>query len=290
MGLENRDYLRESTARSAFRLSAGAICKWIIIANVAVFLLQNLSLSVQNWLELDPALVVRGQVWRLVTYSFCHASNDLLHILFNMLFVWWFGKALETMFGSREFLLFYLTAAIAAGLCFIGLQLFLGDLIPAIGASGAVMAIVMVYAMYYPRHQIYLMGILPLEIRWLVVLYVIFDGLPVLNSLAGHMGSDGIAHAAHLGGLAFGFLYKRHNLRLERIIGRVHWPRFDRVAGRRQNIRIYRPKDEETSSTPSNLDDQVDRILAKIHTQGEASLTNEERELLKRASRKYRNR
>jgi len=287
MGIENRDYIRGPAGRPAFGLKQGSICKWIIIANVAVFVLQNFSPSVTNALDLDPAQVAHGQIWRLVTYAFCHLPNDLLHILFNMLFVWWFGKALESMYGRREFLLFYLTAATIAGICFLGLRLFLGELNPAIGASGAVMAIVMVYAMHFPRQQIYLMGIIPLEIRWLVVFYVIFDGFPVLASLSGQGSSDGVAHAAHLGGLAFGFFYKTRGLRLERLWNRIGQRSFSRISGPRRKLPIYQPRDEIRE--PHNLEEQVDRILAKIHAQGEASLTDDEREILTKASRKYRN-
>ncbi|HID20883.1 MAG TPA: rhomboid family intramembrane serine protease, partial [Planctomycetaceae bacterium] len=205
-------------------------------------------------------------------------------IIFNMLFVWWFGRSLETMFGSREFLLFYLAAALVAGLSFVGLQFLVHDLSPAIGASGAVMAIVMVYAMYYPRQQILIWGIIPVEIRWLVVFYLVFDGWPVLVSLTGGGGSDGIAHAAHLGGLAFGFVYKQYGLRLERSTSRLGWPRARGVFRRRPTLRVFHPDDD----LPDDLDEQVDRILEKIYVHGEASLTDSERALLKKASRKYR--
>ncbi|NOX55252.1 MAG: rhomboid family intramembrane serine protease [Planctomycetes bacterium] len=286
MGIYSRDYLRDSPGPSGFAFRPGSVCKWIIIANIAVFLLQNVSPYVQYWLELDPAAVVRGQVWRLVTYSFCHAREQLLHIIFNMLFVWWFGRALETMFGSREFLLFYLTAALIAGLSFVGLQFMVHDLSPAIGASGAVMAIVMVYAMYYPRQQILIWGIIPVEIRWLVVFYLVFDGWPVLVSLTSGGGGDGIAHAAHLGGLAFGFLYKRQGWRLETWAARIRWPGAGRVFRPRPKLRVFHPEDD----APDDLDEQVDRILEKIYVHGEASLTEAERALLKKASRKYKHR
>src|SRR5438874_3668659 len=97
---------------------------------------------IQEWFELDTRKVVRqGQIWRLLTHAFCHDRYSIWHIVFNMLLLYWFGGTLETMYGSREFLLFYLTAAVVAGLTFVGLDLWTGITIPGIGASGAVMAV-----------------------------------------------------------------------------------------------------------------------------------------------------
>lgn len=78
---------------------------------------------VQDWLELDTSKVKQGQIWRILTSAFCHDRSGLWHILFNMLGLIWFGITLEHMYGDREFLLFYLTAAILSGLAFVGLDL-----------------------------------------------------------------------------------------------------------------------------------------------------------------------
>jgi len=313
MGIHSRDYIRDSDGPSGLGATGGtAVWKWLIITTGIVFLMQmlvtrtpeiplqfqsDLQISqlplprisiVQEWLELDPTKVLSGQIWRLLTYAFCHDVHSLLHIIFNMLFLWWFGKTLESMYGSREFLLFYLTAAMAAGLAFLGLGLVMGSLTPAIGASGSIMAVVMVYAMHFPRHRIYIWGILPIEIRWLVAMYVVFDLLPVLNGLSGGPGAgDNIAHSAHLGGLAFGFFYCKYNIRLERLLGRFRRPRLDRIVGPRRKFKIYQPTHE---GPRENLDQQVDAILDKIHRQGEESLTKQERETLKDASQRYKNR
>src|SRR5262249_37237068 len=111
---------------------------------------------VQDWFELDTRKVVyKGQVWRLLTHAFCHNRHEVWHIFFNMLFLYWFGCTIESMYGSREFLLFYLTAALIAALAFVGLDLWTGATAPGIGASGAVMAVTMLYAMHFPRETIY---------------------------------------------------------------------------------------------------------------------------------------
>jgi membrane associated rhomboid family serine protease len=287
MGIYSRDYVRDESGPSRFGGGVGSVCKKIIIVTVAIFVLQLLTPGVTEWLQLDPESLVHGQVWRIVTYAFCHSSTNPFHILFNMLFVWWFGKTLESMYGSREFLFFYLSAAIISGLAFTGLGLAMRDLSPVVGASGAVMAIVMVYAMYYPRQRIYIWGVIPIEIRWLVAAYIFFDLLPVLQGLSGGPSRDGVAHSAHLGGLAFGFLYKKYNWRLSELFSGLPAFRWKQLVGPRRNIRIYKP------SAPDRVDDldkKLDAVLEKISREGEQSLTDGEREILKTASQRYKNR
>jgi membrane associated rhomboid family serine protease len=307
MGIYSRDYVRED--RRGW--SAGGVwgtpgCKWIIVANIVIFVLQLVTNRppevirdgdelvmrgggslVTHALALDPArTVLHGEVWRLVTYAFCHETNGGLpwHIFFNMLFIGWWGTTLERMFGTREFVLFYLTAAFASGLAFLGLAWLRNDPTPAIGASGAVMAIMALYAIFFPREEIYLFFFIRVQIRFLVLAYLVFDLLPVLQALGGDRRSDGVAHAAHLGGLAFGFAYHRLGWRIERLT--ANFPRLFTKAtwSRPRHVRVYRPPQEPAP----NLDNKVDAILEKIHSQGESSLTDQEREILRKASERYK--
>jgi membrane associated rhomboid family serine protease len=305
MGIYSRDYLRDD--RRGWAPSSWGMpgCKWIIIVTVIVFVLQIVTThrtavvrdedqlivqrggsTVTDALELDPVRTLHGQVWRLVTYAFCHdASGGLpLHILFNMLFVAWWGTTLERMYGTREFVLFYLTAALASGLAFLGLSLLQADPTPAIGASGAVMSIMALYAIFFPREEILLFFMLRVQIRFVVLAYLVFDLLPVLQSFGGEGHGDGVAHAAHLGGLAFGFAYHRLGWRIERL-GGIFAPLLSRRTWiRPRHVKIYRAPEE----VPQNFDLKVDAILDKIHSQGEASLTDQEREILRRASERYK--
>jgi membrane associated rhomboid family serine protease len=240
---------------------------------------------VQEWLELDPRLVVyRGQIWRIVTYAFCHDRTAVWHILFNMIVLYWFGVTLETMYGQREFLLYYLAAAFVSGLAHVALGFATGSLNPAIGASGAVMAVLMLFAIHYPRHTIRIFWFFPLEVRWIVVLYVIFDLHPLLLALAGDQLFTQVAHAAHLGGLAFGFVYWKLNLQLERYWDMLPKPRAAGGARRRTAVAPIRRSEEQKQ------DQEVDDILRKIAEQGEASLTDLERRTLLRAAERYKQR
>ena len=241
---------------------------------------------VQDWCQLDTTKLFKGQVWRLVTCAFCHDRFSPFHILFNMLFFWWFGPRLEGMYGSKEFLLFYLTSAVVASLSFVALDLVSGDPVPMIGASGAVMAVTMLFALHFPHQVIYLFFIIPVEVKWMVLLYAIMDLHPVLQVLAGDGAlNDSVAHAAHLGGLAFGYYYGRKQTRLYPYwSGLTTWWK-----ARKKGFKVVR---SGPSATPRSqkLEDDMDRILKKISEQGEASLTNAERETLKRASRQLRDR
>jgi membrane associated rhomboid family serine protease len=303
MGIYSRDYLRDDRRGWSAPGALGTPgCKWIIAANIAIFVLQLLTTHtttrivddqfevsrgsvVTQALEMSPGRVLHGELWRLVTYSFCHATGGLpLHILFNMLFLGWWGPTLERMYGTREFVLLYLTAALAGGLAFLGLAWLQHDPTPMIGASGAVMAIMALYAIFFPREEIYLFFLLRVQIRWVVLGYVIYDLLPVLEALGGEGRSDGTAHIAHLGGFAFGFLYYRFGWRIERLFGGLPAVFNRRTWVRPRHVRVYRPPE----APPQNLDLKVDAILEKIHSQGEASLTDQERDILRTASERYK--
>ncbi len=288
MGIYNRDYFRNDNRplREGF-LASGF--KWIIAVNVVVFICQIVSNdALTRWLDLAPDDVRHGQIWRLVTYAFCHDTHGLpLHILFNMLFLYWFGATLERMYGTREFVLFYLAGALVSGAANLGLSLLLRDQAPAIGASGAVMAVLMLYAIHFPRDEMYVF-LFRVQVRFVVLFYVVVDLLPVLQAVRGDGRTDNVAHMAHLGGLAFGYLYHHFGLRLDRGWGSIKNLRAPRIRIKRppESIRVYDPYKEEDPS--ENLDVKVDAILAKIQAHGEASLNDQERETLRRASQRYK--
>ena len=297
MGIESRDYVRPSYGGGWSSFGGdGTTCKRLIIANVAVFLLQVMTFDqrqqidlVTLWCGLDIESLKTFQVWRLVTYAFIHSVDYPFHILFNMLFLWWFGRPLEGMYGHREFLAFYLAAAVISGACFLLIDA-LGS-VPgyALGASGAVCAVLMVFALYYPRHTIMIWFVIPIEIWLLVTIYFVLDLIPVLSALSRQEMTSGVAHAAHVGGMVFGFAYQRNNWRVMRLFdGLPQWRLGQRRRQRARTVKLHVPPAEPQVS--EDLDGRVDQILQKIHEQGEASLTNEERETLRTASTRAKNR
>ncbi len=240
---------------------------------------------VEDWFELNPKKTVQqAQIWRLVTSAFCHYRYSIWHILVNMVVLGWFGQRLERMYGSTEFLLFYLAAAICASLAYVGLAYYSGDKTPAIGASGAVMGVMMLYVIYYPLEQFLLFWIIPVPLWVLLSVYILSDLHPVLLALGRHQTlSTGVAHAAHLGGLAFGFLYWRFGWRLEPLYDRLRRAApVHKAAPLRKAVILPFPRPDDA------LSDRVDEILKKISEQGKESLTDEERDILIEASAKYR--
>ncbi|MGE0379080.1 MAG: rhomboid family intramembrane serine protease [Planctomycetaceae bacterium] len=293
MGIESRDYLRgESGPRFYGSGRGGDVVTKLVIANVAVFVLQLITYRsgvIENWLALGPEDVTqRFQFWRLVTYAFCHdpgpEAGALLHILFNMYLLYLTGRRIQSVYGPREFLLFYLTAAVASGICFVLMEILFGDVGSAIGASGAVASVFLVYAMRYPDEVWRLFGVIPVQVKWLCALLLVFDLHPVLLKLGGANAGDGVAHAAHLGGYLFGFLYEHNHWQLSGLISGFRVSKL-RLPRRRSHLRVFQPEDEV-----SNLESQVDDLLKKVHEHGEASLTEKERAILSEASRRYRNR
>ena len=159
-----------------------------------------------------PARVAaEGAVWQLFTYMFLHA--DVYHLLFNMLGLYFFGTQIEHRMGSREFLLFYFFSGLAAGVFSFAVYWFSGAyMIILLGASGAIYAVLLAFAVYYPNAVIYVMGIIPVRAPILVTIYAAIE---IFNHVAGRSG--GIAHLTHLAGLGAAFLYFVVRLRINPI-------------------------------------------------------------------------
>ena len=152
----------------------GPTIKFLLIANIGVYLLQilpGIGHFLLEWGSLVPAAAFSGgQVWRLLTYMFLHDPISPFHLLFNMLALWMFGMEIEVLWGSRRFAWFYFISGVGSG-CFSVLHLFSPAMrvTGVIGASGAVLALLTVYAIYYPHRQVLLFFILPVNIRVVVI-------------------------------------------------------------------------------------------------------------------------
>ncbi len=298
MGINDRDYVRrEGPSFLGAFVERGTICKWLIGINVVVFVIQLLAgdpFTDALLLNVDK-VVFHGEVWRLLTYAFLHAPGDLLHILFNMLLLWWFGSELEDLYGPREFLVFYLVSAVAGGLAF-SLAHFLG--FPSsnlcLGASGAVTAVLVVFACHYPRRVIYLFMFLPVPVWLFVVGSVAYDAYSLLSSR-----ESVIAVAVHLGGAGFGFLYYQMHWRISPLLQGL-WPNVAawRRRAARPNLRVYREEEREAvraAVAPAGMEEdrikaEMDAVLEKISRVGRENLTESDLRVLQRASEILRRR
>ena len=305
MGIYDREYIRSDrrTYLGSFSDSA-PVCKWLIGINVLVFFLQlftqvpnpnNPAFSasiVDELFTLNTQKVMHGQVWQLLSYAFLHAG--IWHILFNMLFLWWFGHQLESNYGSREFLAFYLVAAVLGGIAFTAQAVFTDQPGRCIGASGAVVAVMLFYACHYPHRRIYLFFVIPVPIWGFVAYMVITDLMGYYHSVKGVDGQQApVAYGVHLAGAAFGFLYFRFQWRIMPLLDVF---RFRTPQRRRQpRLRVYQePRETVSVASRSSVDEQfeakVDAVLEKIKTHGQDSLSENEREILQKASEFYKQR
>ena len=159
-----------------------------------------------QWLSLIPlAVTTGGEIWRLVTYLFLHGQSPL-HIMLNMLILWMFGPEIERVLGRRQFIFYYLLTGVGAGLCSLAVTPFSPHAV--MGASGAMYALLLAFALYFPNQYLLLFFFLPVKAKYLVAGTVVLE---LLFSLSGVQ--DGIAHVAHLGGMVFGYLWlKRRTL------------------------------------------------------------------------------
>lgn len=244
------------------------VVMWLIIINVALFIAQvgfavagSARLPVR-WLGLDPAQVADFRLWQLVTYMFLHSVFDPLHILFNMLFLYWFGRDIEVTTGSRRFLAFYLAAGIVGGLAFCATYLLLPFSVSLIGASGAIMGVMVLYACRFPDRIILAFFLFPMKVKWFVLILVGVDLIIALSAM-------GAGALAHLGGAAFGFAYARAGPALDR----------------RREVRRTR---RESVEAESELDEErmLDGILEKVRERGMQALTRREKKFLQEMSRK----
>jgi membrane associated rhomboid family serine protease len=299
MGIYDREYYRQDGRYWSALTATGQVCKWITIITVLVYVVQLLLTQpkqvsyLEQWFAAQPAAIFHnGEVWRLLTALFLHATGDIWHIIWNMLFLWFFGRDLEDLYGSREVLAFYLAAGVFGNAFWAFTTLLAGQpLVYCLGASTSVTAVMVLCACHFPNKTILLFLVIPIPIWLLTVIYVGLDAFAFL----GGAGRQGVAVAAHLGGAGFGFLYYKMQWN---IVGA--WRRLGSLLRRspsRPRLRVYR-EDEEPSpvgvgaARPVTADEQLeakaDAILAKLSQQGKESLTPDEWDVLHRASEQYK--
>jgi membrane associated rhomboid family serine protease len=184
-----------------FRYRFDNVVLIIIGINILVFLLQRYFRPLTFYAAMNPITVLNGWVWQFVTYMFAHGGVS--HLLFNMLALFIFGRQVEKQMGSKEFLLYYLLTGILAGVFSFAVYMVTGSYgVYLLGASGAIFAVQLAYAVFFPNSIIYLWGILPLRAP---VMVLGFTGIELFSSIFGFQ--NGVAHLTHLAGFALGWIY-----------------------------------------------------------------------------------
>ena len=187
--------------RKPFKYSYNNAVSVIIGINVLMFLLTSLIKNTDIFFGLVPAAVLNSKTyWQFFTYQFVHGS--FFHLFFNMLALFFFGTPIEKKAGTKEFVLYYLTAGTLSGVFSFAVYVMMGEYLTVlIGASGAIFAVLLLYAVLYPRSVIFLWGILPIPAPLLILGYGIVELIGIFSSY------DGVAHLTHFIGLVIGWLY-----------------------------------------------------------------------------------
>lgn len=260
------------------RMPAGL--RWIVLSTVGVFVLQAVvalafGSDAATWVNrtfgiLQDAGVTLTEPWRMVTYMFLHAGG--FHILFNMLWLWWMGQAVESTLGTRNFLFIYLGSGIGGALVngLVALALGSATALPTIGASGAVFGVMVAFAMLYPTAPIMLLLLPPIQARYVVAGLIALDIL-FLNA------NDNVARIVHLGGAASGWALMRFygTGGMERIATLFSgWTARRRPKNKRMRSVVDATIIEEIDQS------EIDRILDKIAQKGYSSLSADEKKRL----------
>ena len=193
------------------------VVKWLLIINVGIWFI--LQVMVEGFLRIPftsifglfPGKVIfEFQIWQIFTYMFLH-SLQVTHILFNMLMLWFFGAELEQRWGSRFFLIYYLTCGVGAAILYCagvwGYSMVAGShmgmIVPVVGASGAVFGLLLAQGMMFGERVVYFFMLFPMKTKWFVAVM----GLIQLASLmTSSVSGAETAYLAHLGGLVSGYI------------------------------------------------------------------------------------
>lgn len=306
MGLYDRDYSRPEPSAYGGPYTIGqSMVVTIIAINAAVFLgdafFGGQDHSLTMTLAATPHSLVNPLLWwQLLTCGFAHNPLDIRHVLFNMLGLWFLGRYVEEFLGRWEFLRFYLIAIVVgavvhtARVClFVDPQFWNVRLM---GASGAVTAVIILFVCRFPQVKLLLFFAIPVP-AWFVGLLVVGldlmgNGGIFLNPFADTKDSAQVAYDVHLAGAAFACIYYFTGMNFGRMLPSRWGGMADRVAKAlrvRPNLRVHAPADDDLSDEQyRDLDEEADRILAKVGSQGESSLTPAERRVLEDYSRRMR--
>jgi membrane associated rhomboid family serine protease len=295
MGIYDREYYREEERQGLFLGGSWSAVGTIVFLNVAIWLLDAVAsnLGLNEKLGVYANLFERiaaGEYWRVVnvvTAGFVHTpSPDFLHIGLNMFTLWMFGRDIEGIYGKRLFWRLYLSLVIVSSLGWVLTENFFfgrpGSF--AFGASGAVAGIFLLYILHFPKRTLLFMGAVPAP-AWLIGVIWLGQELTLYQrELLTGQNEMRIGYAAHLTGALFGAVFFRWHWTLFSLLP-THWLSSLRRMRQRRALKVVRDEEPE-----EDLDEQVDRILAKISRYGTDSLTDEEQRTLEAASRRAQRR
>lgn len=252
---------RSNTIRTLLILNLGI---WAILS------LTGMERPIFSIFGLVPkSMITSLMFWQPITYMFLHAG--FWHVGMNMLVLWMFGWELEQNWGGNRFLRYYLVTGAGAGL--ITVLFSLNSSIPVVGASGAIYGVLLAYGLTYPNRTVYLYFMFPVKVKYLVVF------LALMAFFASFKSGSSVSHLTHLSGMIIGWFYMRSTDQVSHPgIGRQISLMVDEYKTRRELMELQ---------VDNDLRKKVDTLLDKISRSGYASLTEEEQDVLYKASIKF---
>lgn len=287
------------------RFSYGGIYIQLIYLNVGVFLLIHL-LGLLSTLFQTPVfaelnqivfvlpgsfLAVAMQPWTLITYMFAHVG--FMHLLSNMLFLFFGGQLFQHLLGERKLLYTYVVGGLAGAI----FQLFANTFVPffqaqqsaLVGASASIMAVLVAVGSYRPNYVVNLFGLLPVKLMYIVLFFVLSDFLNITSG-------DNVGHLAHLGGALFGFLSVRNVTSSSNWMNKIElwgdrvWTWVKQLFQPKKKFKVYKntqyhsqaraKSDEDFLAEKKAKQERTDAILDKISKRGYDALTKEEKAFL----------
>ncbi len=230
--------------------------KWLVIICVAVWFVAQVLLEMffkipfSSWFNLVPAQVLfEYKIWQLFTYQFLHSPTQISHIVFNLLMLWFLGSELEQKWGTRRFIRFYLVNGVAAAIIYVfGMALYaamtgaqVGLIVPVVGASGALFAVMVAYGFVFGERMIYFFMLFPMKAKYFVGLLAFIQVASLITST---VAGGEVAYLAHLGGLISGFVY----LKAFEVIERRNLEK--RTKRKTGNLRLVVNNDKQDSKDP----------------------------------------
>ncbi len=259
--------------------------KRLMIANGIIFLAQQIiglisPGSIEYFFGLSHVgFIQEFKIWQIFTYMFFHGG--WLHIIFNLLALWMFGGELEQIWGGNLFLKFYIYTGLGAGVFISVMNYYIFVNYNAspvtIGASGALYGILLAYGLTWPNREVLLYFIIPVKIKYLVIVYGLIEFFGTLSSVSGKAG--GISHIGHLGGLISGFIFIIYKSKFSASNKQGFFRRFFRKIKNKNKKKVI----DNRIIAKKIIDDS----LEKIARNGMSSLTSEEKRQLDWARKHY---
>jgi membrane associated rhomboid family serine protease len=288
MAVSDRFYMRES-------YHPPNLSTRLIIVLIAAFLVQCVllfygNINLYRHLALSRHGLLRGEIWQLLTFQFLHSAPSPFHVLFNCLGIYFFGRRVEEVFGSRRFLGIYFISGIVGGILQVLLTLVPRHVdVPVVGASAGVCGLIAVFCSIHPMEELQTwIYFFPVTIRahWFLKFLL---GFSIFGAL---IPFDNVAHGAHLGGVLFGMWYAHGGQKSEDVLdwllrpfGVAKRPQASRYA---RNTPWPRQKNKTAETKDNFISREVDPILEKISAHGFESLTDKERAILEDARKRMR--